>query len=44
MTVTLYMDEHVPRSITNGLRLKAIDVLTVQEDGLAGMPDLAVSR
>ncbi|HEY9618247.1 MAG TPA: DUF5615 family PIN-like protein [Microcoleaceae cyanobacterium] len=42
MTLAFYMDEHVPRSITNGLRLKEIDVLTVQEDGLAGMPDLAV--
>lgn len=26
------MDEHVPRAITAGLRLKGIDVLTVQED------------
>jgi predicted nuclease of predicted toxin-antitoxin system len=33
------MDEHIPRAITIGLRLRGIDVLTVQEDGLAGTPD-----
>jgi Domain of unknown function (DUF5615) len=32
MTVKLYMDEQVPRQITLGLRLRNIDVLTVQED------------
>ncbi|MEQ8958316.1 MAG: hypothetical protein RLP02_10380 [Coleofasciculus sp. C2-GNP5-27] len=32
MTVALYMDEHIRRSITLGLRLRGIDVLTVQED------------
>jgi len=29
------MDENVPRAITGGLRLRGIDVLTVQEDGLS---------
>jgi predicted nuclease of predicted toxin-antitoxin system len=33
------MDEHIPRAITIGLRLRGADVLTVQEDGLAGTPD-----
>ncbi len=33
------MDEQVPRAITIGLRLRGIDILTVQEDGLTGMPD-----
>jgi hypothetical protein len=33
------MDEHVPRSITTGLRLRNVDVLTVQEDGRTGFPD-----
>ena len=33
MTVAFYMDEHVHRAITNGLKLRNIDVLTVQEDG-----------
>ena len=28
-----------PRSITEGLRLRGVDVLTVQEDGRAGRPD-----
>jgi predicted nuclease of predicted toxin-antitoxin system len=33
------MDEHVPRAITGGLRLRGIDVLTVQEDGRGGSAD-----
>lgn len=33
------MDEHVRRAITLGLRLRGIDVLTVQEDEHAGTPD-----
>ena len=37
--IPLYMDEHVPRSITIGLRLRGIDVLTVQEDNLSGKSD-----
>ncbi len=36
------MDENVPRQITVGLRLRGIDVLTVQEDGRAGMLDPTV--
>ena len=36
------MDENVPRQITVGLRLRSIDVLTVQEDKQAGMPDQRV--
>lgn len=39
MTVGLYMDEHVRRAITSGLRQRGIDVLTVQEDGRASTPD-----
>lgn len=39
MSVALYMDENVPRQITVGLRLRDIDVLTVQEDGRAGIAD-----
>lgn len=37
--IPLYMDEHIPRAITNGLRLKGIDLLTVQEDGFSGKAD-----
>lgn len=32
MALKLYMDQHVPRAITNGLRLRGIDVLTAFED------------
>jgi predicted nuclease of predicted toxin-antitoxin system len=39
MSLAFYMDEHVPRSITTGLRLRNIDVLTVQEDGRTGFSD-----
>jgi Domain of unknown function (DUF5615) len=39
MSLAFYMDEHVPRSITAGLRLRNIDILTVQEDGRTGFPD-----
>jgi hypothetical protein len=30
MSIALYMDENVHRAVTNGLRLRGIDVLTVQ--------------
>lgn len=33
MTVAFYMDVHVPRAITSGLRMRGVDVLTAQEDG-----------
>ena len=33
------MDEHVPIAITEGLKIRGIDVLTVQEDGLRGISD-----
>lgn len=32
MAVTFYMDHHVPRAITTGLRLRGVDVLTAYED------------
>jgi hypothetical protein len=28
MTVSLYMDHHVPKAITVGLRLRGVDVVT----------------
>lgn len=37
--ISLYMDEHVPRAITLGLRLRGIVVLTVQEDNFSGKSD-----
>ena len=39
MSVAFYMDEHVPRAISVGLRLRGVDVLTAQEDGLRNTPD-----
>ena len=39
MTVALYMDEHVHRAITAGLRLRGVDVLTAQEDNRRHAPD-----
>jgi hypothetical protein len=42
MAVAFYMDEHIPRAITLGLRLRQVDVLTAQEDRSAGLPDPAL--
>jgi hypothetical protein len=42
MAVALYMDEHIPRAITLGLRLRQVDVLTAQEDRSDGLPDPAL--
>lgn len=39
MSVSLYMDEQVPLSITRGLRSRGADVLTVQEDGMRSTDD-----
>lgn len=39
MTVSLYMDEHIPKPITEELRRRGVDVLTVQEDNRQGTPD-----
>lgn len=32
MAVSLYMDHHIPKSITVGLRLRDVDVITAYED------------
>jgi hypothetical protein len=34
------MDEHYPAPVTQGLRQRGIDVLTVQDVGRGGLPDL----
>ena len=39
MSVALYMDENVHGAITRGLRLRGVDVLTVQDEGLESTPD-----
>ncbi len=39
MSVRLYMDVHVRRAVTDGLRLRGVDVLTAQEDGIGEFED-----
>jgi predicted nuclease of predicted toxin-antitoxin system len=39
MTILLYMDHHVPRAITIGLRRRGIDVLTAYEDDASEAED-----
>ena len=42
MSVRLYMDVHVRRAVTAGLRLRGVDILTAQEDGTGELPDTAL--
>ncbi len=42
MAVALYMNQHVPRAVTIGLRLRGVDVLTAYEDGASEMDDPAL--
>ncbi len=39
MGVALYMDAHVPRAITEQLRLRGVDVLAATEEGTNRLPD-----
>ena len=39
MAIALYMDQHVPRSITVGLLLRQVDVLTAYEDEASELSD-----
>ncbi len=39
MSVPFYMDQHVPRAITIGLRRRGVDVLTAYEDGASEFDD-----
>ncbi|MCL5062291.1 MAG: DUF5615 family PIN-like protein [Nitrospirae bacterium] len=39
MAIKLYMDAHIPKAITNGLRLRGVDVLTAQEDNSDKLSD-----
>jgi len=39
MALALYMDVHIPGSVTRGLRLRQVDVLTAQEDGADALAD-----
>ncbi len=42
MPLAFYMDQHVPRAITSGLRLRGVDVLTAYEDGASAWDDSAL--
>lgn len=37
--LALYLDHHVPCAIANGLRARAVDILTCQEDGTTTLDD-----
>ena len=37
--ISIYMDQHIPRAITEGLRLRGVDVITAFEDGANEMGD-----
>src|SRR4051794_24373751 len=39
MSVRFYMDVNVPIAVTEGLRLRVVDVVTAQEDGAATLAD-----
>ena len=42
MPIALYMDHHVPRAITAGLRSRGVDVLTAYEDETQELDDPAL--
>jgi predicted nuclease of predicted toxin-antitoxin system len=37
--LALYMDVHIPRAITNGLKRRGVEVITAQEDSTAKLDD-----
>ena len=39
MAIAFYMNQHVPRAIMIGLRLRGVDVITAYEDGASEMDD-----
>ena len=42
MSIRLYMDHHVPRTIIEGLRQRGIDVMTAYEDDAATLDEDAL--
>jgi len=42
MSISFYFDEHVHGAITRTLQARGVDVITVQDDGLAGDSDAHV--
>lgn len=39
MPIALYMDAHIPRAITDSLRLRGVNVITAQGDNAATLSD-----
>ncbi len=39
MAIPFYMDHHIPKPITTGLRLRDVDVITCYEDGTDQLDD-----
>ncbi len=39
MPLSFYMDQHIPRAVTAGLRQRGLDVLTAYDDGADQFPD-----
>ncbi len=42
MALPFFLDQHVPRAIALGLRLRGVDVVTAAEDGAAELDDSAL--
>jgi len=42
MAIHLYMDHHVPRAITDGLRARGVDVITAFEDGTSELDEIGL--
>jgi hypothetical protein len=42
MPIAFYMDHHVPRAITLGLRLRGVEGITAYEDGASELEDAAL--
>jgi Domain of unknown function (DUF5615) len=42
MPITFYMDHHVPRAVTLGLRLRKADVITAYEDRTSEIDDAEI--
>ena len=42
MPITFYMDHHVPRAVTLGLRLRKADVITAYEDWASEIDDAEI--
>jgi len=40
MSIAFYMDQHVPRAITVGLRLRGVEALTAYEDDASELEDV----